>query len=466
MNGIVLISVTGSDYSRTMTEAPQTTQLKPKTYQSDWAPTAASRTASRSLAASLIMALLATILIGVAPSKAANPIALADIYDNFSVTKVYLEVPPASETSLNTAKTFKTWVAAKVKFVNGDRESAQMSIGMRLKGSTSLQPLKAKPSMKLKFNWGASLSGARFLGLKNMTLHSMTQDSSLIHEVSSYRLFNAMGVVAPKTGWAEVFVNGVSKGIYANVETPDDVFLSTRFKDVTQHLYEGQAFNDLLPGKDNGGENDGAFLVDEGWNTTPNKNDLTKLIEVANITDPKKWWAEMAKYTDRDRLVTQFAVENILGGWDAYSGPIINNYFLRSNAAGKFTMMPWGVDQNFGENRDTPALLDEFTFPMDSVRAAYPWIKHTHKGQVDLPRGILFQKCIKYQPCRTLYLQKLKATSAKANSIKLTGFMTQVSAVIAPYSNDNAKAEQVRSISWFKKQQTAVTGLLKKYKIK
>ena len=435
-----------------MTAAKQSLESKPNTY--------------RALAASLILALISTLMLGVSPSKAANPIALTDIYDNFSVTKVYLEVPPASEASLNNSKTFKTWVAAKVKFVNGDRESAQMSIGMRLKGSTSMQPLKAKPSLKLKFNWGASLSGARFLGLKNMTLNSMTQDTSLIHEVSSYRLFNEMGVVAPKTGWAEVFVNGTSKGIYANIETPDDIFLSTRFKDVTQHLYEGQAFQDLLPGKDSGGENDGAFTVDEGWNMTPNKNDLTKLILVANISNPKTWWAELNKYTDRDRLITQFAVENILGGWDAYSGPIINNYFLRSNAAGKFTMIPWGVDQNFGENRETPALLDEFTFAMDAPRAAYPWIKYTHKGLADLPRGILFQKCLKYQPCRTLYLQKLKATSAKANSMNLTGFMAQVSTVIGPYSNDSARAEQTRSISWFKKQQTAVAALMKKYKVK
>jgi spore coat protein CotH len=194
-----------------MTAMKHSTESKPNTY--------------RALGASLVLALIATLLLGVSPSKAANPIALTDIYDNFSVTKVYLEVPQASEASLNNSRTFKTWVAAKVKFVNGDRESAQMSIGMRLKGSTSIQPLRAKPSMKLKFNWGASLSGARFLGLKNMTLHSMTQDTSLIHEVSSYRLFNEMGVVAPKTGWAEVFVNGTSKGIYANIETPDDLSL-------------------------------------------------------------------------------------------------------------------------------------------------------------------------------------------------------------------------------------------------
>lgn len=404
-------------------------------------------------------------LAAVSPARAESAIALTDIYSTSAVTKVILDVPAASEASLNNQKTLKTYVAASVRFEQGDKTSQNFKIGMRLKGSTSIQPLKQKPSMRLKFNW-SELAGQRFLGLKNLTLNSMTQDTSMIHEVATYRLYNAMGLVAPRTGWAEVVVNGVSKGLYANIETPDDVFLASRFKDQTQHLYEGVAWNDLAPGKDNGGENDGAFLVDEGWSKYPNKNDLTKLISVANQPNLKTWWTQLGVYMDRDRLIGQFAVENILGSWDAYSGDIINNYYLRSNTAGKFTMLPWGVDQNFGENRETAVPLDDFFFAMDAPRTSFPWIKYVNKDAVDLPRGLLFQKCLKYAPCKTAYLQKLKAVSAKATAIKYTGYMTQLSATIASYSNDAAKAEQVRSIAWFKRQQANVAALMKKYRVK
>ena len=415
-----------------------------------------------------ILAVLLTLaLTGVSlqPAKAVTTIKLSNIYSVAKITEVYLDIPAASEASLNNWATLKTYVPAKVKFVQGELQSDQISIGLRLKGSTSLQPLRQKPSMKIKFNWSDALKGQRFLGLKNMTLHSLTQDNSLVHEIGAYRLYNAMGVVAPSTGWAEVFVNGKSKGVYVNVETPDDIFLSKRFKDPTQHLYEGQAFNDLKPGNDNGLENDGKFLVDEGWATTPNKADLKALIEAANVETPKAWWDGLAKRIDRTAMVKMFAVDNFIGHWDSYSGPIINNYYLRSNSNNVFTILPWGADQTFGENRQTPELLDTFTFEMDRPDVAYPWIKLTHKTET-LERGLLFRKCLAYKPCQTLYLQQLKATSARATAIKLPNLMANAGKVVDFLSTDNNRAEQKRNSTFIAAQHKAVAALMKNYKIK
>ena len=412
-------------------------------------------------------ALMTLALIGVTlqPAQAVTTIKLTDIYSVAKITEVYLEVPPASETSLNTWANLKKYVTAKVKFVQGELESDQITIGLRLKGSTSLQPLKQKPSMKIQFNWGDALKGQRFLGLKNMTLHSLTQDNSLVHELGAYKLYNSMGVVAPNTGWAEVFVNGKSKGVYLNVETPDDIFLSKRFKDPTQHLYEGQAFADLKPGNDSGAQYEGKFTVDEGWTTTPNKADLTALIEAANVEPAKAWWDGLAKRVDRTAMVKMFAVDNFIGHWDGYSGPIINNYFLRSNSKSVFTILPWGADQTFGENRQTPELLDTYTFAMDKPDVGYPWIKLSHKTET-IDRGILFRKCLAYKPCQTLYLQQLKATSAKATAIKLPNFMANAGKVVDFLSNDNNRAEQKRNSAFIAAQHKAVAALLKQYKIK
>ena len=416
----------------------------------------------------LALALVLTVLltgVSLQPAAAITNIKLTDIYSVAKITEVYLEVPTASETSLNNWSTLKKYVTAKVKFVQGELESDQITIGLRLKGSTSLQPLKQKPSMRIQFNWGDALKGQRFLGLKNMTLHSLTQDNSLVHELGAYKLYNAMGVVAPSTGWAEVFVNGKSKGVYLNVETPDDILLSKRFKDPTQHLFEGQAFADLKPGNDSGGESDGKFTVDEGWATTPNKADLTALIEAANVEAPKAWWDGLAKRIDRTSMVKMFAVDNFLGHWDGYSGPIINNYFLRSNSKSVFTFLPWGADQTFGENRQTPELLDTYTFAMDKPDVGYPWIKLTHKTET-LERGLLFRKCLAYKPCQTLYLQQLKATSVKATAIKLPNLMANAGKVVDFLSNDNNRAEQKRNSAFIAAQHKAVAALLKQYKIK
>ena len=70
------------------------------------------------------------------------------------------------------------------------------------------------------------MSGQRFLGLKKLTLNNMVQDASMVHEGLAYRAFRAVGVPAPRTGYAFVRLNGSAYGVYLkrveslNVEVP------------------------------------------------------------------------------------------------------------------------------------------------------------------------------------------------------------------------------------------------------
>ena len=422
---------------------------------------------TRSIVAALSMLALALGATGVSPAQPSPALAAGQsiemFYNPTSVFEVYLTLPTASVNALNNSKTLETYTAARVKFVTEDsQQSGLIDIGLRLKGSTSLETLNGRPSFKIKFNW-SNLKGQRFLGLKRMTLNAMQQDGSKIHEAAAYRLYNQMGIPAPKTSYARVFVNGTFKGLYANIETPDDIFLSKRFTDVTQHLYEGLGLGDFKPDRDGGDDISGWFPVDEGWKAVPNKNDLTKLISVANLPTGSSWWTAMGKYWDRKKLIMQFAVDNFTGNWDSYSGPIVNNYYVRSNNAGKFTMIPWGVDQTFGENRATNTPLDDYFFSMDSPSVGFPWVRQAFKKDT-MPRGLLFQKCLKYAPCKTEYLNDLKAVMGKATST--TRFMQQVSDKLMIYTTVEAQDEQARSAAWVGKQVTRVKALLKKNGIK
>jgi hypothetical protein len=297
----------------------------------------------------------------------------------------------------------------------------------------------------------------------------MVQDNSKVHEFGAYNLFNAMGIPASKTGWARLYLNGVDRGLYVNVEQPDQAFMSKRFKDITQHVYEGVARQDLKLGNDSGDDKTGPFLVDSGWKVTPNKRDLKKLIDYSNDWEDKTWYQGLLTVTDRASLIRAFAVENFLGHWDSYSGPDINNYFLRSNTRDKFTYIPWGVDQTFGENRGTEVLGDTFNLPLISDSSPHPWSR-------SMNRGMLYVKCINYKPCRTQYLLELKAVSAMATKIKLGAQMRAAAAVIEPvlvaqYEKDQpsltlAHKEQTRSIAYIARRQAEVKALLTQYKIK
>lgn len=405
---------------------------------------------------------------GVSPAQAAGQ-TLAQFYNDSSIPEVYFTIPTASAAALNSndPAVRTSYTAAQVQFVTSDgQRSPLINIGLKLKGSTSLEKLSGRASFKMKFNW-SSYKGQRFLGLKHMTLNAMTQDTSMIHEATAYRLYNLMGVPAPKTGYAKVFVNGKYKSLYLNVETYDDVFLSKRFGDATQHLYEGAAFKDFKSGNDDGGEDTGAFQVREGWKTTPVKADLTAAIKTATMTTGDAWWSAMNRSFDRKKLIMLFAVDNFTGGWDSYSGPIINNYFVRSNSANKMTIMPWGTDQTFGENRATAEPEDDYFFAVDTKTAPFPWISNKEfKGATSLPRGILFQKCLTYKPCKTEYLNNLKAVVAKWNSSKLGDYMSATAKRTAAYRTEAQFFEQVRSMSWVRKQITKVQAVLKKNGIK
>ena len=423
------------------------------------------RVASRFIA--VVLLVTSGLLAGTSAQAAA--FTQADLYDSTKISSIAFSIPPASVNSLNTIATAKNYTAASVTITAGGYTMGPIQIGLRLKGSTSLELLNQVPSFKIQFNWSA-LKGERFLGLKNMTLNAMTQDGSKLHEFGSYKLFNAMNVQAPRTGWASVKVNGVDRGLYVNIETYDDIFLSNRFPDTSLHLYEGQGLSDFKAGNADGAKSTGHFFVKEGWGADPNKNDLQALINVAGISNAATWWSQMATVSDRSEMIRMWAVENFVGQWDGYSGPIINNYFLRSNIHGKFVMMPWGTDQTFGENRQTdyiakPIFGDDYFFAMDKAAVGYPWSMQVQHVKT-MNRGMLFRMCLVSKPCKTEYLNDLKLVSAKATSIKLVNAMKAASTLIAPYTNAAIKKEQVRAQKWVAKQQLNVAALLKLNKIK
>ena len=421
----------------------------------------------RRLVAGVSTLVLSSVLL-VSPAHASSTLKSTDFYNPLKILRIDLNLPADTVRALNDRKVYRNYVPGSINMSVDGRSSGDLDMEIRLKGSTSISPLDGTPSFKIKFPKGPS--GTGYLGLRRLTLNALTQDTSKIHEYGAYSLFNAMGVPASKTGWAKVYVNGIHRGLYLNVEQPDENFMAKRFKDITQHVYEGVAVNDFKPGKDTGDNISGAFLADYGWKVTPNKNDLTKFISVVNSKDAATWYKALDTYADRSALIKFMAVENFIGHWDGYTGPNVNNYFIRSNTRGKFTFIPWGADQTFGENRATSALADILYTPMLSKTATHPWLNR------ETARGMLYTKCIAYSVCKTAYLTELKATSAMATKMKLGSLMKSVAAVIKPAlmiqfepgseTMRSIEIEQNSTIKFITARQKEVAALVKTYKIK
>ena len=409
-----------------------------------------------------MLALLVVLLssLGLAPAEAKN--RPEDLFSKTGISKITITVKEGDAQKLVSAP--KVSVPAKFAITgpNGSFKFANLPIGFHLKGTSTLRQnpslISSRPSLRVKFKLDGFFK-LPFLGeLHSLTLNSMTQDESKIHEYSSYLLYNAVGIPAPRVGYAQVNVvvggRTYQKGLFAIIEPYDDAFLDRRFPDFTQHLYEpcGHWTDVTRPGATRGGEDcrNSLFEVKEGWRSTPNKNDLRALASIQKITDNGKWWSAMNRYTDREKVIRFWATENFISAWDSYSGSIINNYYLRSNSVGKFSMMPTGTDEAF-----------EYNFPMDARSIGYPLIYDDFKVQ-SKNRGSMFTRCLRVKACLNEYLDQLKFVSDTAGTMVLKKEMATIASMLAPYNAASVWA-QTSAQNWVDMKRGEVRKLLQKY---
>lgn len=273
-------------------------------------------------------------------------------------------------------------------------------VGIRLKGGLgSFRPLTRKAAFKVKF--GEYVDDQTFFGLEKLTLNNMVQDPSMLHEVLSYELFRALGVAAPRTGYAFVRLNGEDFGLHLNVETLDMVSLPRWFPS-TRHLYEADK-----PGVDVEPGGAGLFEVDEGKSSK--REDLEALIAAAGAK-AGDWSDGMAAVADLEQMTRMWAVERYVGHWDGYAGvdgPIYspNNYYLHSVESGLFSMLPWGSDQTWGV--------------------------HVEFGE--RAGGLLFNRCYADASCRALYVEALREVQSSLPALDLDARAAQLAAMLLPW---------------------------------
>lgn len=275
-------------------------------------------------------------------------------------------------------------------------------VEVKLKGNVlgSFRKLDGKAAFKLKFNKAEE----PFLGLRKMTLNNMVEDYSSIHETLAYRVFRAAGIAAPRTGFAYLHLNGEDFGLYLNLENLDKINLERWFGALVeppQHLYEGEDGVDVEPGKA------GDFEIDEG---KKDRTDLEALITAVDSAVGPGWSAHVSPQVDLEQMTRMWAVEKYVGHWDGYSGeegPLKpNNYYLYSDAAGRFQMLPWGTDNTWEPFR----------------RPAF-----------DGDAGLLFDDCLADPACEVLYRRELRAVGKVADGLSLDAFALQTADLLKPW---------------------------------
>jgi CotH kinase protein len=333
------------------------------------------------------------------------------LFDPAAVAEIDFVLPPASLQKLEEEPETDKYQHAEITVKVAGQTISLGDVGFRLKGGHgSFRDLTGKAAFKVKFD--KFVDDQELLGLKKMTLNNMVQDPSMVHETMVYALFREMGVPAPRTGYAFVRINGEPYGVYLNVETYDDVMLPRLFPS-TRHLYEADAAGvDVRPGEAD------TYEVDEG--DDEDLGDLEALIAAADDT-VGDWSDGMEAVADLDEMTRMWAVERYAGNWDGYAGTAApfrpNNYYLHSDEAGVFAMLPWGTDQTWEEDREVA-----FDEPAG---------------------GLLFNNCFADAGCEALYEAGLEEVAAKIPALELDQVAICTADLLAPWQGqeDPLRAE-------------------------
>jgi len=345
--------------------------------------------------------------------------ALADeaeqIYRAGAMIEIDLALSPEAEAALEAEPGEDVVAKVTVRLTDGTPDGATTTltadhpVEVRLKGhkAGSFRPLSGKAAFKLKFK-----KSERFLGLRKMTLNNMVEDASMVHEALAYGLFRAAGVPASRTGYAYLRVNGEDFGVYLDVENVDETFLAAHYgAGNTLHLYEGEYGADVdaagLATLDaDVAEGDPKFEIDEG------EGEPTDLQALANAVagGPLSFSDRLSALADLDEMTRMWGVEKYVSHWDGYSGEEAdakpNNYYLLSDLAGRFQMLPWGTDNTWQVQR----------------RVAFGG-----------PGGLLFNGCLADPVCFRGYYNALESLRGQVAMLAPDAFAASAAALLKPW---------------------------------
>ena len=331
----------------------------------------------------------------------------AVFYNPVVVSNVDLTMPQATIDALNADTNASTYRTADVKITTADGVITTLTnIGVRLKGQATRRLINNYDKAPLKLKFDAFVPNQKFLGLTRMTLNSMAQDPSFIREDTAYRIYRAMGLVAPRTTYSWVTLNNADFGLYMNVESIDGQMLKRWLNPV--HVYSSDCYlADLTYNQDD--------CFDTNYGDPSDRSDLNAAVAVS-VLNGATWWTEVNKIADMTSVINLMATDIYTSSWDGYTDVVQNNYYIVFDDTGKLKIIPWGQDS---------------TFPMTDD-AQLDWLGRgpAYRNFGNQQRSVMLRKCVAYAPCKSLLIKAQVAVKDKVATLDIPGFKNKVASVI------------------------------------
>jgi spore coat protein H len=229
------------------------------------------------------------------------------------------------------------------------------TIGLRFKGSYGTlyecfdkQGNMICPRLSMKVKFDEYVDEQRFYGLKRLSFNAYRYDDSRMKEKLAYDLFRDSGLVAPRSAWAVLRVNGQSQGLYGMVEPVDGRFTAHHFPQSP----DGNLYKEVWPTH----ASDQQLLY--GLDTNTDNPDVSgyRGFAQAFMAAPgdASRLSTLDKYMGLDYLARFMAAEDAVISYDGTTyfftdGTNTNNhnYYVYEESPTKFTLIAWDLESTF-----------------------------------------------------------------------------------------------------------------------
>ena len=222
------------------------------------------------------------------------------------------------------------------------------SVGVRFKGNSSYNQARTlKKPFRIKLN--EFVKGQKIEGIGAFSLSNGLNDPSLVREPLYFEMASALGLKAPRTNYAALYINNEYYGLYVLGEVVNSDFLKNYFgsKEDTGNLYKaniGANFADL---------GDDKAKYKEVWEKQTNEDvdDWTDLIELCRIIDKTpaaQLKAKLEPLMDIDSVLTALALDNATVNLDSYVGLNQNFNIYRRPSDKRWVWLVWDPSLAFG----------------------------------------------------------------------------------------------------------------------
>ncbi len=273
------------------------------------------------------------------------------LYDEERVASIYLELPADSLNYLIDNLENDRYLQARFVFDDGQVRDTVETVGLRLRGNTSL--VSQKKSFKISFN--EFEAGREYQGVRKLNLLGQHNDPTMVREKLFYEVWEKAGMPLRRAAFVRLYINSAYRGLYSNVEELDKKWLSKVYGNDTGNLYKctypadlvyhgpvQQVYKDIL----NNPEERAYDLK-----TNELEDDYTRLIELMAALDQPVNAAfpeQIRQILNVESVLKSFAIDVATGNWDDYFYNK-NNYFLYDNpATGQFEFATYDTDNTFG----------------------------------------------------------------------------------------------------------------------